>query len=82
MKLFYSLQKLLNDISQWRQRRRSIADLNMMPDYLLADIGIARHEIADAVNNLPTKHRIEKTMQISRTPVVVTGKHAAATSGI
>ncbi len=82
MRFFYSLQKLFHAISQWHQRRRCIVDLNNMPDYLLADIGIARHEIADTVNNLPTKSRIEDTIHAGGKPVLVAGKQAVATSGI
>ena len=35
----------------WSKRRRAIRELSAMPDALLRDIGIERHQINDAVHN-------------------------------
>ena len=36
----------------WHARRVAIRQLHAMPDWLLRDIGIERHQINDAVNHL------------------------------
>lgn len=36
-------------VSQWRRRRRAIAQLQALSDWSLADIGIERSEIASVV---------------------------------
>ncbi len=36
----------------WHARRVAVRQLHAMPDWLLRDIGIERHQINDAVNHL------------------------------
>lgn len=80
MKTLFLFQKLFRVIAQWHNRRRSIIDLTSMPDYLLADIGIARHEIIDVVHGLQAKSLGAKPVQTSKKPLWVAGKQTA-TSG-
>lgn len=39
----------MNFITDWYQRRQAVRHLRALPDYLLADIGIPRHEIKDRI---------------------------------
>ena len=43
------LGQLAAQILDWRSRRRDHALLSNQPDYLLRDIGLARHEIEGAL---------------------------------
>ena len=82
MKYLFLYQKLFHAIAQWHQRRRSIIDLNSMPDYLLADIGISRHQISDVVHNLQAKSPSEDLAHSGKKPVWPAGKQATAVSAV
>ncbi|MFT5116299.1 MAG: hypothetical protein ACI8P9_005667 [Parasphingorhabdus sp.] len=43
-----------DSVSSWSQKRRAKADLRDLPDYLLADIGIARSQIESFVEGRDT----------------------------
>jgi len=44
------LVRIFARVGVWNRRRQAISQLNAMPDSLLRDLGIERHEIADVVN--------------------------------
>ncbi|MEM7193521.1 MAG: DUF1127 domain-containing protein [Pseudomonadota bacterium] len=44
------LSRLFSRFVAWRRRQVAIAQLQQMPDRLLADIGIERYQISDFVN--------------------------------
>lgn len=74
-------QRTVRLIGQWQQRRRSIAQLVAMPDYLLADIGVERHEILQVVNGLTAKQGIESSVRRgAKARVPVTGELALSGS--
>ena len=45
------LSRGLAVLKSWSKRRRAIRELSAMPDALLRDIGIERHQIKDAVHD-------------------------------
>ena len=49
--------RLAGSVSQWFERRRTIAELSRLDDRLLADIGIVREDIPEAVRrgSLPAR---------------------------
>ncbi len=44
-----AVTRLVADVRQWFERRRTIAELSRLDDRLLADIGIVREDIPEAV---------------------------------
>lgn len=50
--------RMLATVKNWRNRHKAIRELNAMSDALLADIGIQRHQIKDAVNNRVARSEI------------------------
>jgi uncharacterized protein YjiS (DUF1127 family) len=47
--LMLSLSRASQAVSEWSRRRRAMAELNALTDRELADIGLTRGEIADAI---------------------------------
>lgn len=52
--------RLMDRVNKYRIRRKTIAALNSLDDHMLADIGITRGEITQAVDGLV--HRGNKTV--------------------
>ena len=48
--LMLSLSRAFRALPEWARRRRTIAELNALTDRELADIGLTRGEIAQAVD--------------------------------
>ena len=46
------LDNLTHGLRRWNDRRRAIAQLRELPDYLLDDLGIVRSEIPETVDGL------------------------------
>ena len=46
-----TLARLTSSVSQWLERRRTIVKLSRLDDRILADIGIERADIAEAVRS-------------------------------
>jgi len=51
------ISNLLHGLADWRQRRRAYAELAMLDDRSLADIGISRSEIPYVLSHAEEHHR-------------------------
>ncbi len=47
-------------LKKWQSRRSAVRVLSAMPDALLRDIGIERHQIKDAVHNFARRPEVVK----------------------
>ena len=43
---------IVTAFKRWYETRRAIAELRALPTYLLADMGIDRHQVPEVVTNL------------------------------
>ena len=68
--------RLIARISNWNQRRQAIRELHAMSDSLLNDLGIARYQIEQVVNQTGSFH--ELPVVPAQTEAVVPLQKAAA----
>lgn len=47
--LFSVLDRMIGGLRTWNRRRQAVRALQALPDYLLRDIGVERHEIMEGV---------------------------------
>lgn len=52
--------RMISKVGAWNQRRVAIQELSAMPDSLLRDLGIARYQIEDAVNQSGSFHQLSQ----------------------
>ncbi|MHA7774021.1 DUF1127 domain-containing protein [Roseibium sp. M-1] len=50
-----SILRLIRPLHRWLRRRRDMAHLADLPDYLLADVGLSRENIRRPSNSVETR---------------------------
>ncbi len=69
--------RVLASLKSWNMRRKAIQELNAMPDSLLNDLGIARYQIKDVVNQSGSFSKLHTASSTSTAVVAPLSKAAA-----